>query len=277
MLLGSCLQILGAVLIAPVLPQMQEHFRQVPGAEVLGRNRLLLVAYAIAGTAPLWLDSLPAIVASRALVGVMEAAIMTCCTRLIGDLFSGAVRSRWLAAQVMCTAIAATVFLVLSGALGAAGWRTPFWAFAVSLLLVPAMATLLWSPRPAASADGVPAGRHKLEPVPWRRLAPPVAVTLFGAVAFYLIPVEFGDVPAGFGVTSSQTIGLATAVTSLGTVAGAVAFGRIAPTRPQALLPVAFGLAALGLCTVALADSPNGAEARESGRRVSSSASSPAP
>jgi MFS family permease len=272
------------VLIAPVLPQMQEHFRQVPGAEILvvvsltipalavallapfagrivdtlDRKRLLLIAlvlYAPAGTAPLWLDSLPAIVASRALVGVMEAAIMTCCTTLIGDYFSGAARSRWLAAQTMCTALAATVFFVLGGALGAAGWRAPFWVYASSLLLLPAMATLLWSPRPAASADGMLAGRHELEPVPWRRLAPPVAVTLFGAVVFYLIPVEFSYVLYGFGITSSQTIGLATAITSLATVAGAVTFGRITPSRPQALLPVAFGLAAVGLSIVALSGS----------------------
>ena len=102
---GACLPILGAVLIAPVLPQMQDHFADVPGADVLvpmaltvpalslallapfagvlvdrlGRKRLLVVStvlYAILGTAPLWLDSLGAIVASRALVGVAEAAIM---------------------------------------------------------------------------------------------------------------------------------------------------------------------------------------------------------
>ena len=58
----------------------------------LGRKRLLIVAtvlYAVFGTAPLWLDSLGAIMASRALVGITEAAIMTCCTTLIGDYYTG--------------------------------------------------------------------------------------------------------------------------------------------------------------------------------------------
>ncbi|WP_236643153.1 hypothetical protein [Actinoplanes utahensis] len=35
LLAGSCLSVLGAVLIAPVLPQMTGHFADVPGADVL--------------------------------------------------------------------------------------------------------------------------------------------------------------------------------------------------------------------------------------------------
>ncbi|MER5834862.1 MFS transporter, partial [Streptomyces sp. NPDC002130] len=154
---GSCLPILGAVLIAPVLPQMQSHFADVPGVDALvpmaltipalslallapfagvivdrlGRKRLLVVStvlYAILGTAPLWLDFLGAIVASRALVGVAEAAIMTCSTTLIGDYYSGRQRDRYLAMQTMCASISATAFFVLGGAAGSAGWRAPFWA-----------------------------------------------------------------------------------------------------------------------------------------------------
>lgn len=178
---GSCLPVLGAVLISPVLPKMQQHFATVPGAEALvpaaltvpalslallapfagvivdrlGRKRLLVIAavlYALFGTAPLWLDSLPAIVGSRALVGITEAAIMTSCTTLIGDYYSGHARNRYLALQTMCTSVAATVFFAVGGAAGAAGWRTPFWMYAVSLLLAPAMAAFLPRP-PSASAS----------------------------------------------------------------------------------------------------------------------------
>lgn len=154
LLAGSCLPVLGAVLIAPVLPRMQDHFDSVPGAKTLvpvvltvpalalallapfagvivdrlGRKRLLVTAtvlYALFGTAPLWLHSLGAIVASRVLVGITEAAIMTCCTTLIGDYYTGHVRDRYLALQTMCASAAATAFFVLGGALGSAGWRAP--------------------------------------------------------------------------------------------------------------------------------------------------------
>src|SRR3954465_3317758 len=87
LLAGSCLAVLGAVLIAPVLPKMEDAFAGVAGTDVLvpivltipalivgltapfagvvidplDRKRLLLAAlvvYAIAGTAPLYLNSL---------------------------------------------------------------------------------------------------------------------------------------------------------------------------------------------------------------------------
>ncbi|MFF3205467.1 MFS transporter [Streptomyces sp. NPDC002962] len=296
---GSCLPILGAVLIAPVLPRMRDHFAGTPGVEALvpmaltipalslallapfagiavdrlGRKRLLVIAtvlYAVVGTAPLWLDSLGAIVASRALVGVVEAAIMTCCTTLIGDYYSGRQRDRYLAMQTMCASISATAFFVLGGAAGSAGWRTPFWAYAVSLLLAPAMAAFLPRPRPTghstapspvAPADPTaapspaappePAGR----PFPWRPLAGTCALTVFGAVLFYTVQVEMAFLLDDMGVTDPGTIGLAIAASSLATVIGAVVFTRLGRT-PDAWLPAVFALCALGFAVIWLAPGP---------------------
>jgi MFS family permease len=164
LLLSSCLAVLGAVLLAPVLPRIRDAFAGTPGVETLtpvvltapalvigltamvagrivdrvGRKRLLvgaLVVYAFVGTAPLWLPSLQLIVASRVLLGLTEAAIMTCCTTLLADYFHGSQRERYLGLQVVCTTVAATLFFGLGGALGAQDWRTPFWLYAVGLPL----------------------------------------------------------------------------------------------------------------------------------------------
>ncbi|KUM81674.1 MFS transporter [Streptomyces griseorubiginosus] len=284
---GACLPILGAVLIAPVLPQMQDHFDDVPGADVLvpmaltvpalslallapfagvlvdrlGRKRLLVVAtvvYALLGTAPLWLDSLVAIVASRALVGVTEAAIMTCSTTLLGDYYSGRQRDRYLAMQTMCAAISATVFFAVGGAAGSAGWRMPFWAYAVSLLLAPAMAAFLPRPRPGGlTAELSPAATAPMakRPFPWRPLAGTCALTVFGAVLFYTLQVELAFLLDDMGVSNSGVIGLATAVTSAAIVVGSATFARTGRS-PQAWLPAAFGLCTLGFTVVWLAPDP---------------------
>jgi MFS family permease len=287
---GSCLPILGAVLIAPVLPQMQSHFADVPGvdalvpialtipalslallapfagliADRLGRKRLLVVStvlYAILGTAPLWLDSLGAIVASRALVGVAEAAIMTCSTTLIGDYYSGRQRDRYLAMQTMCASISATAFFVLGGAAGSAGWRMPFWAYAVSLLLAPAMAAFLPQPRPADHADETsptasePTEKAVKPPSPWRPLAGTCALTLFGAILFYTVQVEMAFLLDDMGVSNSGVIGLATASSSAAVVIGAVVFAKVGRS-PQVWLPTAFGLCALGFAVIWLAPNP---------------------
>ncbi|MDP4501140.1 MFS transporter [Nonomuraea turcica] len=297
---GSCLPILGAVLIAPVLPQMQDHFAAVPGAEALvpmaltipalflallapfagvivdrlGRKRLLVTAtvlYALVGTAPLWLDSLGAIVASRALVGVVEAAIMTCCTTLIGDYYTGRQRDRYLALQTMCASISATAFFVLGGAAGAAGWRAPFWAYAVSLLLAPAMAAFLPTPRPATiarkhattdaasatDAAGVAAAPEPAKrPFPWRPLAGICALTVFGSVVFYTLTVHMSYLLDDIGVTDPGMIGLATAIASAATVAGAVTFTKLGRT-PDVWLPAVFAVCALGFAVIWFA--PNAA------------------
>ncbi|WEH13121.1 MFS transporter [Streptomyces sp. VNUA24] len=284
---GACLPILGAVLIAPVLPKMHDHFAHVPGADALvpmaltipalslallapfagvvvdrlGRKRLLIVAtvvYALFGTAPLWLDSLGAIVASRALVGVTEAAIMTCCTTLIGDYYTGRQRDRYLAMQTMCAAISATAFLLVGGAAGSAGWRAPFWAYAVSLLLAPAMAAFLPRPRPDDRAPALsPTVSEPLvkRPFPWRPLAGTCALTVFGAVLFYTLQVEMAFLLDDMGVTETSMIGLAAAITSAAIVVGSVVFTRTGRT-PQAWLPTAFGLCAAGFAVVWLAPNP---------------------
>ena len=275
LLAGSCLAVLGAVLIAPVLPKMEDHFAGVAGADVLvpivltipallvgltapfagvvidaiDRKRLLiaaLVVYSFAGTMPLYLSSLGAIIASRAVVGLCEAAIMTCCTTLIGDYWSGPRRSRYLGLQTLVATIAATVFLALGGALGAAGWRTPFWVYLIALVLVVPMARLLWQPTSGPRPI-------KLPPIPWRQLLVPCLFTLVGGTVFYALVVQLSFVLDDLGVSSSAPIGGVSAAMSIATAAGSASFAKLSRQRPRTLLPLAFGLAALGLVIVGLA------------------------
>src|ERR1700710_370501 len=99
LLLSSCLAVLGAVLLAAVLPHIHDAFSDTAGVspvapivlaapaliigltapfagrivDRLGRKRLLvgaLVVYAFVGTAPLWLGPPPLILVSRGLVGL---------------------------------------------------------------------------------------------------------------------------------------------------------------------------------------------------------------
>ena len=207
--------------------------RRASSPTSIDRKRLLLVAmvaYAVFGTAPLYLSSLGAIVGSRVLVGVCEAAIMTCCTTLIGDYWSGEQRGRYLGLQTLVAALSATVFLGLGGALGAAGWRTPFWLYVVALLLAVPMARYLWQPaRPPAEARRCTAGSSRM---PWRQLLAPCLVTLFGGVVFYALIVELSFVLTGVGVTSTATIGGISAVMSLATAAGRSCSAGVSGSRP---------------------------------------------
>jgi len=279
LLSSSCLSVLGAVLLAPVLPAIQEAFAGTAGVAALapivltapalmigltapiagrvlertGRKRLLVVAllaYGVFGTAPLWLPSLELIVASRVLVGVTEAAIMTCCTTLLADYFHGPQRERYFGLQTVCTTVAATLFFALGGLLGAQGWRTPFWLYAASLPLALLAVRYLWEPSERRGS----AGTRQVRP-PWRRLAVPLGVTLAGGLVFYTLIVELSYVLDGIGVESSATIGLISAVASLATAVGAFVFPRLAHRGPRVTVPLAFLLSGTGLTGLAFASS----------------------
>jgi MFS family permease len=279
LLLSSCLAVLGAVLLAPVLPRIQDAFADTPGVEALtpivltapalvigltamvagrivdrvGRKRLLvgaLVVYAVVGTAPVWLPSLQLIVASRVLLGLTEAAIMTCCTTLLADYFHGSQREKYFGLQVVFTTVAATIFFGVGGALGAANWRIPFWLYAVSLPLAVAAAKLVWQPAPRAQAA---ARTQKLPALPWRQLGAPVVVSLVGGLIFYVLIVQLSFKLDSIGVESTAIIGVASAIASVGTAVGGLLFGRLAKLGPAVLVPLAFALSGVGIIGLGLA------------------------
>jgi MFS family permease len=277
LLIGSCLPILGAVLLAPILPTLSVVFKNSPGsaalvpliltipalfiailspfagaiADKVGRKRILVVAlffYAVVGTAPLYLTSLGAIVASRALVGVAEAFIMTCCTTLIADYFTGNRRNKYLGLQALVTSLAATVFFAVGGAVGAFGWRTPFWLYVASLIVAILMITAIWPT--LTNEKGTEKRIQKLPPVPWSKLLLPTFVAFFGGITFYTLVVELPYVLAGKGITATAVIGICSAIASLATAAGAFSFRFVAKRGVRQLLPFAFGLAGIGMLVV---------------------------
>lgn len=277
LLAASCTAVLGSVLISPVLPLMARAFATTPGVDVLvpvvlvapaliigltapfagylldvvDRKRAIVIAlvvYAVFGTAPLYLDSLVSILISRIGVGLCEATIMTCATAMISDNWEGARRTRYLSMQILVAALSAVVFFGIGGGLGAAGWRAPFVVYAVPLLVALAMAIALRDPIRHTS--------HAVrEPVPWRALLAPCALTLVGNVWFYALIVELPFVLTGIGVADPALIGIVAAAMSLATAIGAIVTGRSARRSPGVLLPVELALTAVGLLVVGLSGS----------------------
>jgi MFS family permease len=274
LLLVAVLPIMGSALIAPILPAMQEHFRDTPGVDLLvplaltipalcialfstafgtladrfGRRRLLLgacVVYAVCGIAPLVLGSLGLIVISRIGVGITEAVLMTCSTALIGDYFFGIGRAKWLASQTAVASIAATVFYALGGILGNSNWRYSFLLYAAGLLIFALVLAGTWEPVPSHETVDV-----ELR-FPWRRLAGILGVTLFGAFIFYIVPIQMAFMLNAIGTRAPATIGLATAVGSIAVVVGTLVYRRLTPAPPRTLTLISLVLAGLGLLGMA--------------------------
>lgn len=280
LLLGSCLPVLGAVLLAPVLPRMQEHFADTPGVAVLvpialtlpalmiallapfagiiadrlGRKPLLIGAmflYTLCGVLPLWLDSLQAIVISRAGIGLAEAAIMTCCTTMMGDYYSGARRERMFALQMVATSLAAAIFIAVGGVLGEHGWRTPFALYGLGLVFLPLMARLLWEPR----AHVVTATTAVSRAFPWRALTPLYVLSCLAGLSLFIVPVQVGYLLNLLHIDGSQKIGMTMGASQLGVLAGALSFRLLSGVPAYRQMLLAFVTAGIGGGLMAVAGS----------------------
>lgn len=282
LLTGSCLPILGAVLLGPVLPQIQQHYAGLSNLEVLvpatltlpglmialfspfagmvtdrfGRKTPLViafVAYGIFGTMPLWLTSLHAILASRAGLGIAEAVVMTACTTLISDYFFGAQRAKWLALQTAAAAVAATVFFGVGGALGAHSWKAPFLLYAVGFVLFPLAALLLWEPR----VEHDHAAARSNDRLPWRLLSVVFPLAVVAGICVLLIPIQAGFLLQSIGVTAPEVVGLVSAVTQGATLLGALTFRLVMNANVGRIFFAGFLLAGIGaIATGSVASAP---------------------
>lgn len=267
------LPVMGSAMLAPVLPQMLDYFKDVPNyealvpiligiqaifiaifaapagalADIVGRRRLLIIGmvlYAFAGIAPIFLDNLYVILVTRMFVGIAEAVVMTCGTTMIGDLFQGRQREKWLATQSAISAIAAVFLFAIAGYLGNYGWRAPFGMYATALILALGVGLFTWEPVPHESepvmAPGVRAN------FPWGHVLGVCAITIAGAILFYTFALELSIAFTEVGVTKPSTIGMLTALATIGVPVGTIFFRMLTRYSVWTLLTLEFGLIGLG-------------------------------
>lgn len=274
LLAAACMPILGSTSIAPLQPAMAAAFPDQPGVDALvgliltapalvigltalfagrvidrlGRKRVLVIAlffYAIVGTAPLWLPSIPTILASRVLVGLAEAAIFSASLATISDISDGHRRARYFGLLTLVTGLAAVVFIAVSGVLGSTSWRTPFWLYVIALP-IGILALLVLKPDPARAA------RIVLPKVEWRRLLPPILFTFVGGAIFYVPVVMLSFRLVELGVTTTAAIGGISAVGALALALASLVFPSLLRRIPRTLLSLAFALLGAGLLIIGL-------------------------
>ncbi len=280
--------VMGVVLLAPALPQLEARFGAVEHAEFLvpmiltmpalcvalfswiagamgdaiGRRWLLLwsmALYAGFGAAPVLLDNIYAILATRVGVGICEAMILTLSTAMIGDNFSGRAQERWLASQTAIATLSSLVLFNVGGWLGGLyGWRGPFLFYGANLFLL--LGVLIFTheqQRKTQTIENVDApATSKPGPFPWERLLGICLVTLFASVMFYTVQIQASVGLNALGVRDPQRIGFLTSVASLGVPLGALAFRALGGLRLPALLMLEFAALGIGFFLMARASEP---------------------
>lgn len=281
LILLSMLPILAIAGLVADLPVLLEVFRDTPHHELMvpmvltlpslcvalfssvagviadrwGRRPLLLLAlagFSLLGLAPLLFSSLEAVLASRVIVGLAEASILTCTNTLWGDYFPEDARRRWLGFQQMSGPVSNALLALAGGALAAHHWASPFWLYLLGLPVLLLAFLFLHEPERAASPDrtGARPTASAQAPFPWRiarRIAP---VTLGVSIVFFMLAIQQGRVFAALGVDSPALSGQLIMMVSLASIVGAACFNALR-LRPVAQL-LSLGLGCYGLSYVGI-------------------------
>jgi MFS family permease len=231
----------------------------------LGRRRLLIwsmVVYVVVGVMPYFLTDLKHILWSRIAVGIVEAALMTLSTTLIGDFFKGESRNRWLAAQTGTASTCAIIAILVAGYVGRNHWQNVF-----LLYLIPAVFLLLvirytWEPDESQHLESQQS-QGKWSDIPWGFMGIVCLITLFSSVMFYTVQIKLPDAYKDLGVVladgsyDSARGGMMTAVASLCVPVGTVLFWWLSPKlKLKSMFILEFSLMAMGFLLMSVLKSP---------------------
>jgi len=284
----SLLPTLAIVSLVPNLPQFFARFRDVPHSELLvpmiitlpslcialfspfagaiadfwGRRRLLLAAilmYTLVGVLPAFLNSLYAILATRFVIGIAEAAILTCQNALMGDYFAGAKRQRWLGLLSVIGPVAAGGLVLAGGMLGSIDWRGPFYLYLLGAPMLLWAAFVIFEPRPAGErAEAVSLPKNAF---PWSAARVVALVTIGISVLYFVQAIQLGRMFGDHGVDSPARISIFVTIASVGVVLGGWVFSRMTKVSVRTrfvliFLALAIGYTGIGLAPNAVAAVP---------------------
>jgi MFS family permease len=219
-------------------------------ADLWGRRKLLvvaLIAFAVLGLMPMAFDSLVLIIASRVVVGLAEAAILTVGNALMGDYFEGDERQKWLGYQNMFGPFIGSGVLLAGGLLAGQHWRAPFLLYLLGFVVLALVLRFCWEPERKQSEHAATPGSA---PFPWRITFIVCTTTIVLSIVYFVQAVQHGRIFGDLGAGSPERISLLVTIASIGTAFGGYLFkrfGRLPTSHMLSLALALYGVAYVGV------------------------------
>jgi MFS family permease len=185
LLITSSMAVLGGATLAPALPAIQAHFREIPNVQLLvrfvltipalliaitapgagyvvdkfGRKNILIASVILSGLAGLsgfFASSLPIILIGRGFLGIGVAGLMISTTTLITDYYSGTSRATFLGFQAGFMGITGTILLIGVGFLADGSWNSPFLIYLLPFPILLFVIFVLFEPQLEARCAETP-------------------------------------------------------------------------------------------------------------------------
>lgn len=283
LLIVSTLTVMAGATIAPSLPAMGEHFKEITNADYLvrlaltlpalfiafgapfvgviidrlGRKPLLLLAlvvYGLAGSSGFFLNDINLILIGRAFLGLSVAGIMTITTTLVGDYYTGTTRAGFMGLQAGFMGLGGVLFLTLGGFLADLNWRSPFLIYLMALVLVPLVFMFLPEPKLQTSSSQNPGNTTETQKLPVKLILITYAIAIVTQIVFYLIPVQLPFHLKELLQANASQSGLAIALATLFSAVASINYRRIKSRLSfNAIYGVSFVNLALGYTIISLA------------------------
>jgi MFS family permease len=287
LLMAASLTTMANATISPALPGLERLFADDPNAAMLvrllvpapsisvavfapfagliadryGRRRMLLagvVLFVIAGCAGLLLPDLPTIFASRLVLGVAVALIMTAQTALIGDYFTGDDRSALSGLQISARNFGGLAFISLAGWFAAISPRLPFVIYGVAAVFLPLMWKVITDARRTTPAPHASLEDGSSDSSSWGLVF--ALLVLLQAVTnmiFFVMPTQLSFYFEAAGYSSPVMTGSALGILMLSGGSLALLYGRVQRAIGYVgIFALGYGAMALGFVVLALAATP---------------------
>lgn len=279
LLFAAMLTIMGGAAVAPALPLISEVFSNAPeflismiitlpalaiactgyfvgmAGDRFGKRPVLLLSlaiFAVAGSAGFFLDSLPAILASRIVLGVGIAGITTATTALLAEYYTGVSRMKVLGYQSAAMGMGVLVLETCGGALAEISWREPFLIYLIGVVILIGVICSVKEPV-RQTRDPRRGGAPKLN---MKIMLPIYLTTFFGMAFLFLMPTKLPYLATQMDSTSLAGIGLLLGVMGCCSALTGLFYGRIAVRMHQMqVLFLGFLAMGAGLCLLGFAGS----------------------
>lgn len=280
MIVAGFLPVFAIIAMFPVVAAIIAHFKDQPDAAIkvpamvtapgyaiallapfagaladrYGRRPLLLactLAYGVVGAAPFFLENLDAIIATRILLGVCEAGILTIVNTLIADYWDDKGRRNWLMLQGLVGPFFQPLVFILVAAVAAVRWNGGFLVYLIAFPIFVSMYFFLFEPDSAKTQ--VQESHQSDEPFPMMSALAVSALTLFASVLYYVFIVNGSIVWHELGLSDPMAISKATFLPSFFILAGSVLFRLISRYGNAVQIACFLGLFGIGLGGIGLA------------------------
>ena len=285
LVIAGFLPIVAIVSMFPIVASMIQHFAGDPDAaakvpmmvtapgltiailapfagffvDKFGRRRLLLGCtffYGVFGTAPFFLQDLDQIIATRLMLGVCEAGILTIVNTLIADYWDSKGRHNWLFLQGVVGPFMAAGVVLSAGLIASIRWNGGFLIYLVAFPIFLATLFLVFEPKGAAKHDtlaqtgGQPAAATPFPVIPALAVA---GLSLFVSAIYYVFIVNGSIVFSEVGVANPGDVSKIAFLPSLLVIPGALLF-RVLSNRPNTVqLGALLGVLGTGLTIMGMA------------------------